>query len=620
MRAGGFGLHMRFFIEQLHRVMRPGCNVCIHIQQLLTYKVQHGYMGRRDFRGAVVDLFSAGGFDWKGEVAIPKNPQAMAQRLKLHSLMFATGYRDARQLAPAVNDYVMIFQKPGEAAPVPALARRGEYESDDADEEIGNEQPTPLKAGQASGWVTTEEWIKWASGVWSDIQETDVLDGYRSAREEDDERHVCLARGSLVLSRDGYMPIEDVNVGDLVLTHEGRWKAVTAKRCNGVHATVRTTAQGVADLRTTPDHHLYLRRAVGPGRWPSRAGGTTHARSAALKNEPQWVRADESLGGYVYLPLPPEEESPLTAAEWWIIGRWLGDGHREGHRRSGVRGGSRAAVISCATGERDGLLERLGPYAGQTREVRTGFQIRLLDRGRRLRSVIDRCGEGASNKRVPAEALALCAEKAGALLDGYLSADGHYVALYDRTTASSVSRALLLGMAMVAQRARGVVSSVYAGRSVGESVIEGRTVHTRRDWILVFRNTTGYRQSGWVDDGGAWKKVRSVEPDGETEVWDLQVADDASFVAEGCVVHNCPLQLEVIRRCVKLYSNPGETVLDPFNGIGSTSYIALEQGRNAIGFELKESYHKQARANIAKLRRKGESNTVSMFELAGVAG
>lgn len=191
MRAGGFGLHMRFFIEQLHRVMRPGCNVCIHIQQLLTYKVQHGYMGRRDFRGAVVDLFSAGGFDWKGEVAIPKNPQAMAQRLKLHSLMFATGYRDARQLAPAVNDYVMIFQKPGEAAPVPALARRGEYEPDDADEEIGNELPTPLAPGQVAGWVTTEEWIRWASGVWSDIQETDVLDGYRSAREEDDERHVC---------------------------------------------------------------------------------------------------------------------------------------------------------------------------------------------------------------------------------------------------------------------------------------------------------------------------------------------------------------------------------------------------------------------------------------------
>ncbi len=47
MRAGQFGLHMRFFIQQLLRVVRPGSNVCVHIQQLLRYKNQHGYMGRR---------------------------------------------------------------------------------------------------------------------------------------------------------------------------------------------------------------------------------------------------------------------------------------------------------------------------------------------------------------------------------------------------------------------------------------------------------------------------------------------------------------------------------------------------------------------------------------------
>src|SRR5579859_1191055 len=62
LRAGMFGLHLRFCIEQLFRVVKPGCNVSIHIQQLLTWKVQHGYMGRRDLRGAVVDLFCAGGF------------------------------------------------------------------------------------------------------------------------------------------------------------------------------------------------------------------------------------------------------------------------------------------------------------------------------------------------------------------------------------------------------------------------------------------------------------------------------------------------------------------------------------------------------------------------------
>lgn len=170
MRASQFGLHMRFFIEQLLRVMKPGRNASIHIQQLLTYKNEHGWMGRRDFRGAVIDLFTSGGFQWKSEVAIPKDPQIIAKRQELHSLLFITGARNSLELAPAVNDYVLTFQKPGKTA-VPVRCLRHET--------------------NPNGWVTKEEWIRWARGVWDDIRETDVLEGWAEGREEDDEKHVC---------------------------------------------------------------------------------------------------------------------------------------------------------------------------------------------------------------------------------------------------------------------------------------------------------------------------------------------------------------------------------------------------------------------------------------------
>ena len=171
VRAGRFALNMRFVVDQLLRVTAPGCNVCIHIQQLLAYKNQHGFMGRRDFRGAMIDVFSAGGFHFVGECAIPKDPQQMAQRLNLHSLQFKTGYaRDANKLAPAINDYVLIFNKPGDSrCPVRPIKHK--------------ENP--------GGWLTTEDWIKWASGVWDDILQIDTLDGYRAARENDQEKHVC---------------------------------------------------------------------------------------------------------------------------------------------------------------------------------------------------------------------------------------------------------------------------------------------------------------------------------------------------------------------------------------------------------------------------------------------
>lgn len=62
--------------------------------------------------------------------------------------------------------------------------------------------------------------------------------------------------------------------------------------------------------------------------------------------------------------------------------------------------------------------------------------------------------------------------------------------------------------------------------------------------------------------------------------------------------HVHPLQLDVIERCVQLWSNPGETVLTPFMGVGSEVYMPVILGRRGIGFELKPSYYRQAVKNV----------------------
>lgn len=62
--------------------------------------------------------------------------------------------------------------------------------------------------------------------------------------------------------------------------------------------------------------------------------------------------------------------------------------------------------------------------------------------------------------------------------------------------------------------------------------------------------------------------------------------------------HICPLQLEVIRRALKLWTNPGDTVLSPFAGIGSEGHAAINMGRRFVGAELKRSYYDQAVKNL----------------------
>jgi DNA modification methylase len=89
---------------------------------------------------------------------------------------------------------------------------------------------------------------------------------------------------------------------------------------------------------------------------------------------------------------------------------------------------------------------------------------------------------------------------------------------------------------------------------------------------------------------GIWTDIR------ETDVLRYNDARD-----ENDEKHICPLQLETIKRCIILYSNPGETILTPFMGIGSEIYMALKLGRQGIGIELKKSYFELAIKNMEKI-------------------
>lgn len=102
-----------------------------------------------------------------------------------------------------------------------------------------------------------------------------------------------------------------------------------------------------------------------------------------------------------------------------------------------------------------------------------------------------------------------------------------------------------------------------------------------------------YASSVWMDIRASNKQLcgdglpaRAVVDDGEA-----REPDD--------VKHVHPLMLDIIHRCVELYTNPGETVLTPFMGVGSEVYSPVYLGRRGIGVELKASYFRQAAKNIA---------------------
>jgi DNA modification methylase len=104
-----------------------------------------------------------------------------------------------------------------------------------------------------------------------------------------------------------------------------------------------------------------------------------------------------------------------------------------------------------------------------------------------------------------------------------------------------------------------------------------------------------------------------------TDIRETDTLNKSEGRGEEDTKHICPLQLSVIDRLVRLYSNPGEIVFSPFTGIGSEGYTALKLGRRFYGCELKDEYHRAALMNCERALRCSKEVTSGLFANVGGA-
>ena len=554
-----FFFAFNFLVKELYRVMWSGRNVAVHCMDLPIQKGKEGFIGLRDFSGMILQAFSDAGFIYHSRVTIWKNPVTEMQRTKALGLLHKQVKKDSSMSRVGIPDYLLVFRKDGE-------------------------HEHPIHCG-----IDVDTWQKYASPVWMDIDYSNTLNAV-SGREGNDEKHICLAKGSLVLTRRGYIPIESVQIGDETLTHTGKWKRIIVVKKTGVNEDcVQIKAQGVANLKCTPTHKIWARKRL------------FHGRKRMLVSNQEWVEARNLKSMYVNLKLPEIEQINISNDEWWVIGRWCADGHID------VRG--HQYFISVGKNKIEEFNKKASYFIGHKSYTDKGscMQVGLINLSDNARYILKKIGHGADKKVIPSEILCLNKEFSKSFLDGYISGDGCKV--NGKIYVTSVSRPLILGIAIVAQRVYNRVMSVYPGRCERMSVIEGRDVNCKQEWIGCISPKYDFSK---IQEDGAWKPVKDVIESDSSDVYNITVEDDHSYTAEGCIVKNCPLQLDTIKRAVTLWSNEGDTVLTPFLGIGSEVYQSVLLNRKGIGFELKESYFNEAVKNC----KKAEStvNQKSLFD------
>lgn len=193
----------RFFAEALTRVMKPGRIACVHCTDLPMRKGRDGAIGLQDFSGDLIKAHTDAGLIYHGRATIWKDPVVEMQRTKALGLLYKQIRKDSAMNRVGMPDYMLFFRKdgdnpdriehcaPGDIKAALPIARRwldhmrreglcAEVPDDDMLAEL-------IKHAEFDVY----EWQKLASPVWMNINQGNVLNGYRAAKGQHDERHVC---------------------------------------------------------------------------------------------------------------------------------------------------------------------------------------------------------------------------------------------------------------------------------------------------------------------------------------------------------------------------------------------------------------------------------------------
>jgi DNA modification methylase len=159
-----FLTHYAYLCKELTRVLRPGRLIAVHCKDLVYYRNQRGTAGLRDFPGMLIRAHQDAGLDFHSRVTIWRCPVREMTKTKAHGLLYKQLRADSSFSRQGLPEYLLIF-------------RKWAAEGDAVKPITHTHEDFPL-----------DDWQEYASPVWMDTRETDVLN---AKRQPNDEKHIC---------------------------------------------------------------------------------------------------------------------------------------------------------------------------------------------------------------------------------------------------------------------------------------------------------------------------------------------------------------------------------------------------------------------------------------------
>lgn len=378
--------------------------------------------------------------------------------------------------------------------------------------------------------------IQQAKGIDLDIKDTDKFTYIMTYS------FPCFTADSLVLTDKGYKPINQIKIGDMVLTCDNTYQRVNKTFDNGIKPILKINAMAVDEIKCTNNHRFYVRTMSRVGHNQHRVFSNPYWKPACTLTKKDYLGI--AINQKSIIPMWNGVDFEWTTEEnrgiknqlqclfeftdfWWIIGRYMGDGW------SRAKGG---IIICCAHDELDEVTRRIDKlFNYNVAKERTVYKIHIPIK--ELSAFVAQFGNGAMNKHLTNTILDLPTYLLKAFLNGYMSADGCCVNGLNKVT--STSRELIYGIAQCVAKVYRTPYRVYCTKRPKKCIIEGRVVNQHNSYELVWKNHICKQDKAFFEDGFIWFPVSKISEDIAQNVYDIEVENNHSFTVQNTIVHNC---------------------------------------------------------------------------------
>ena len=361
----------------------------------------------------------------------------------------------------------------------------------------------------------------------------------------------CFIEGTLVLTENGYIPIEQVKVGNKVLTHTGKYEEVLDCMTNEAINLMAVYASPSEVIYCTPSHPFYIRRYN--RKWDSQNGKYTR-----VFDDPEWITAENlHENDYVGTVVNNIEELPQWDGYdyyqnqahktmihknelskyfneidfWYIVGRYMGDGWLKTYDEKSI-------IICGNSPEIRQITERLDRLNINYCVVHQNTCDRVQIVNKEIYLYLQQFGHGASNKHLTKDILNLPVHLLKSFLEGYVDADGTFT--QGRYKISSVSRRLIYEIGQCIVKAYKRPFSIYFISRPKTHQIEGRIVNQRDFYQICWKPSMDKQDHAFYENGYIWSPIRKIEKETSNElVYNLEVEKDHSYIVQNIIVHNC---------------------------------------------------------------------------------